>query len=152
MQCIKCIGMQMDLKGLVRHSDKTNRRYNTDQTTFRKTFLQLKIFVFNPHFTFCSHVSNEITYQNQYAIITEISCSDEPLGFRLPLRSRHFLSLNLHHFHKNIRSWVENECWCPRTDSISNGNLTYKISISPETVFKYMGNKFLDLIADSSSD
>ena len=29
----------------------------------------------------------------------------------VPLRSRHFLSLKLRHFHKKIRSWVENG-WC----------------------------------------
>ena len=42
-------------------------------------------------------------------------------GFVIP---RHFLSLNLQHFHKNIRSWVENECCCPRTVNISNVNFT----------------------------
>ena len=31
-------------------------------------------------------------------------------GFRVPLRSRHFLSQKLRHFQKNIRSCVESEC------------------------------------------
>ena len=30
------------------------------------------------------------------------------------LRSRYFLSQKLWHFHKNIRSWAENECCYPR--------------------------------------
>ena len=50
-------------------------------------------------------------------------------GVRVPLRSRHFLSLNLRHFHENIRSWVENECCCPRTVNISNVNFTSKMSL-----------------------
>ena len=46
------------------------------------------------------------------------------VGVRVPLRSRHFLSLNLRHFQKNIPSWVENECCCSRTINISNVNYT----------------------------
>ena len=52
------------------------------------------------------------------------------------------LSLNLRHFHKNIRSCVENECCCLRTVSISN--------ISPEPIFKYMGQQMSG--PDSSND
>ena len=48
------------------------------------------------------------------------------LGVRVPLKLRHFLSQKLWHFHKNIRSCVENECWCPRTVYISNVNFTSK--------------------------
>ena len=51
------------------------------------------------------------------------------LGVRVPLSSRHFLSQKLWHFHKNIRSCVENEWCCPRTVNISNVNLTSKLSI-----------------------
>ena len=51
------------------------------------------------------------------------------LGVRVPLRSRHFLSLHFRHFHKNIRSWVENECCCPRTLNIPNVNFTSKMAI-----------------------
>ena len=54
------------------------------------------------------------------------------------MRSRHFLSQTLWHFHKNTRSCVENECCCPRTVNISNDNFTLKISIPPEQVFKNM--------------
>ena len=50
------------------------------------------------------------------------------LGVRVALRSRHFLSQNRWHFHKNTRSCVENECCCPRTVNISNVNFTSKIS------------------------
>ena len=34
------------------------------------------------------------------------------------------LSQKLWHFHKNIRPCVENECWCPCTVNILNGNFT----------------------------
>ena len=47
-------------------------------------------------------------------------------GVRVPLRSRHFLSQKLWHFHKNTRSCVENECCCPRTVNISNVKFTLK--------------------------
>ena len=46
---------------------------------------------------------------------------------RVLLRSRHFLSQKLWHFHKNIISCVENECCCPRTINISHVNITSKI-------------------------
>ena len=48
------------------------------------------------------------------------------VGGSSPLMSRRFLSLNLRHFHKNIRSWVENECFYPRTVNISNVNFFQK--------------------------
>ena len=38
--------------------------------------------------------------------------------------TRHYLSQNLWHFHKNIRSCVWNKCCCPRTFKISNVNFT----------------------------
>ena len=63
------------------------------------------------------------------------------LGFRVPLRSRHFLSQKLWHFHKNTRSCVENECCCPRTVNISNVNFISKISIPPGPVLKNMGQQ-----------
>ena len=47
-------------------------------------------------------------------------------GVRVPLRSRHFLSKKFWHFHKNIRSCVENQCYFPRTVNISNVNITLK--------------------------
>ena len=40
--------------------------------------------------------------------------------------SKHFPPQKLRHFHKNIRSWIENECCCPRTSGISLANFTYK--------------------------
>ena len=48
------------------------------------------------------------------------------LGVRVSLRSRHFLSQNLWHFHMNIRLCVENECCCPCTVKISNVDLDIK--------------------------
>ena len=48
------------------------------------------------------------------------------LWVRVPLRSRHFLSQKLWHFHKNTRSCVENEFCCPGTVNISNVNFTLK--------------------------
>ena len=68
-------------------------------------------------------------------------------GVWVPLRSRHFLSQKLWHFHKNIRSCVENECCCPRTGNSSNVKFTSKISIPPEPVFKTRDSKCLALIA-----
>ena len=50
------------------------------------------------------------------------------LEVRVPLRSRHFLSQKLWHFHKNTGPCVENECSCPRTVKISNVNFTSKTS------------------------
>ena len=69
------------------------------------------------------------------------------LGVRVLLRSKHFLPQNLWHFHKNTRSCVENECCCPRTVNISNVNVTSKISIPPEPVFKTWDSKCVALIA-----
>ena len=63
------------------------------------------------------------------------------LRVRVPLRSIHFLSLNLRYFHKKLPSWGENKCCCPRTVNISNVNFTTKISIQPEPVFKNMGQQ-----------
>ena len=51
------------------------------------------------------------------------------IGVRVPLRSRHFLSQKLWHFHKDIRSCVENECCCPRTVNMSNVDFTSKYTI-----------------------
>ena len=44
----------------------------------------------------------------------------------VPLRSRHFLSQKLWHFHNNTSSYVENESCCPHTVNISNVNFTLK--------------------------
>ena len=52
------------------------------------------------------------------------------VGGSRPLRSRHFLSLNLRHFHKNIRSWVKIEWWCSRPVNISNVNYFKSFDIS----------------------
>ena len=60
----------------------------------------------------------------------ENSASIRRLGVRVPFTSGHFLSLNLRPFHNNIRSWVENECCCPRTDNIQMLTLLKKISIN----------------------
>ena len=46
------------------------------------------------------------------------------VGVRVPPRSSHFLSQKLWHFHKNIRSCVENEYCCQRTVNSSNVNFT----------------------------
>ena len=54
-------------------------------------------------------------------------CMNPKVGVRFPgLRSRHFLSQNLWHFHKSTRSCVKNECCCPRRVNISNVNFTLK--------------------------
>ena len=50
-------------------------------------------------------------------------------------------SQKLWHFHKNIRSCVENEWCCPRTVNISNVNFTLQKSIPPEPAFKSMGQQ-----------
>ena len=47
-------------------------------------------------------------------------------GFRVPIRSIHFLPQKNWHFHKNTRSCVENECCCLPKISISNVNFTLK--------------------------
>ena len=52
------------------------------------------------------------------------------LGFRVPLRSRHFLSQKPWHFHNNIRSCVENDCCCPRTVNISSVNFILKNNLT----------------------
>ena len=52
-----------------------------------------------------------------------------------------FLSPKLWHFHQNIRLCAGNECCCPRTVSISNVDLTSKLSILTEPVFKNMGQQ-----------
>ena len=57
---------------------------------------------------------------NGYSIQHE----SEGLGVQVPLKSKHFLSQKLWHFHKNIRLCVENECCCLRTVNISNINFT----------------------------
>ena len=49
------------------------------------------------------------------------------VGVRDALRSRHILSQQLWHFHKNIRLCVENKCCCWRTVNISNVNITSNI-------------------------
>ena len=55
------------------------------------------------------------------------SIRDESQGWGSPIRSRHFLSQNVWHLHKNIHSLVENELCCPREVNISNVNFTSKI-------------------------
>ena len=45
-------------------------------------------------------------------------------GFEPPQVS----SIKKWHFHKNIRSCVENDCGCPRTVNISNVNITSKLT------------------------
>ena len=56
-----------------------------------------------------------------------VDCANKPTDYFVHIRSSHFLSLNLQRFHKNIRSWVENECCCPCATNISNANFTSKI-------------------------
>ena len=68
------------------------------------------------------------------------------VGGSSPLQVETF-SVSKHcHFHKNIRSCDENECFCPRTVNISNVNFTSQISISPGLVFKIWDNKCRALI------
>ena len=54
------------------------------------------------------------------------SIRDESQGWGSPIRSRHFLSQNVWHLHKNIHSLVENEWCCPREVNISNVNFLQK--------------------------
>ena len=69
-------------------------------------------------------------------------------GVWVPFRSRHFLSQNLWHFQKNIRSCVKNKCCCPGTVNIWNVNFIPKISKPPEPVLKKTWNsECLALIA-----
>ena len=71
------------------------------------------------------------------------------IGFRVPLRSRLFLSQNLWHSHTNTRSCVENDCCCLPTVNSANVNFTSKISIPPEPVFWNMGQQMS--VPDSSN-
>ena len=45
------------------------------------------------------------------------------------------------------RSWVENECSCPRTVNISNDKCTIQIPIPPEAVFQDINSKSVVRIA-----
>ena len=63
------------------------------------------------------------------------------LGVRVPLKSRHFLSQRLLHFHNNIRWSVENECCCPCKVNISNVNFATEMCMPPEPIFKNMGQQ-----------
>ena len=55
------------------------------------------------------------------------------VGVRVSHRSRYFLSQILRHFHKNIRSRVDNESYFLCTGNISNVNFTTKILIDALT-------------------
>ena len=90
---------------------------------------------------FCRNISMKWRLSSVTLNWLDHSAWIQRLGVRFPFRSRHFLSQNLWHFHKNIRSCGENECWCSRTVNISNVNFTSKISIPPEPVFKNMGQQ-----------
>ena len=48
------------------------------------------------------------------------------VGSSSPCGRNIFCLKNFRHFRKNIHSWVENECCCPRTVGISNVNFTNK--------------------------
>ena len=61
----------------------------------------------------------------------------KPWDNQVPIRSRHVMSKKFRHFHKNIRSWIENECCCPRTINMSNVVFTSKI------VFNYVYPKYM---------
>ena len=56
------------------------------------------------------------------------------LGVRVSLRSRHFLSQNLWHFHKNIRLCVENDAVAHAQLKFQMLAWTSKISAPPEPV------------------
>ena len=89
------------------------------------TYLQNKKFVTDCPFccekTF-TWLQKYLCRQNQYsriwdskglALIAEVDRAfgmNPKVGGSSPLRSRYFLFLKLRHFHKNIRSWVENKC------------------------------------------
>ena len=89
----------------------------------------------------------QLTYQLltvlQKSLYRESQCSKTwgsgCLVVRVPLGLRHFLSQRRWHFHKNTRSCVKNECCCPCTVSTSNYNLSSKMFVPPESVFKNMG-------------
>ena len=91
-----------------------------------------------------SNLSKVSTQESLKKICEKLECEGicsgmgmptHPLGVRIPLRSRHFLSQKLWYFHKNTRWCVENECCCPCTVNISNVYFTSKISIPPWPVF-----------------
>ena len=70
------------------------------------------------------------------------------LGVRVSLRSTHFLSQNLWHFHKNICLCVENECCCPCTVKISNVDLDFKnICTARASLKKTWDSKCMALVA-----
>ena len=71
------------------------------------------------------------------------------LGVRVPLGSRHFLSLRkLRSTFSQAHSFVSrNECCCPRTGNILNANLTTKIFMS--TIVKYTGQQMYALNSSS---
>ena len=60
--------------------------------------------------------------------------------------SSHFLSSKHWHFHKNIRSCVENEWWCPRRVNISNVNFTNIYIYHQSQYSKIWDSKCLALI------
>ena len=69
---------------------------------------------------------NDLTKNGHNVVSMNVVGMNPKVGIRVPLRSRHFLSKKLWHFHNNIRSSVENECCCLRTVNISNGNFIIK--------------------------
>ena len=64
------------------------------------------------------------SYIKQYSV-KDLSRSEKSSYIQVYI---YFRSQKLWHFHKNIRSCVENECCCPRTVNCSNDNFTSKTS------------------------
>ena len=93
------------------------------QLTFRILTLLQK------HLYHQSHYSNtrDSKCLAMIALVVRTLGINPKVGVRVPLRSPHFLSLKFWHFHKNICSWVKNECCCLCNVNISNVRKITKI-------------------------
>ena len=62
-------------------------------------------------------------------------------GFSSPHQVEIFSVSNTSTLSKEILLWVENECCCSPTINVADVNFTTKISITPDPVFKNMGQQ-----------
>ena len=119
---------QTDRRTDRRTDGQTDRR--TENTIHRAAWSQLKT------------KDNFVRLETQVIEISKSLIMEEKDPFirrlvgQVPLRSRHFLFQNLWHFHKNIFSWVENECCCPHTVNFYK----YKVYFTSER--SYLVNRY----------
>ena len=76
-------------------------------------------------------------WQQIAQMVIEHSAWIRKLGVRDPLRSRYFLSQKAQNFHKNIRSWVKNECCC-------RAQLTFRVPKISNIRRTLVGNGIVD--------